>query len=78
MSKLRITYSKSSIGYKSDQRATLLALGLRKLNHTVELEDNAAIRGMVAKVRHLVSVNGEPADTFTSAALDMVKAETAS
>ena len=58
MSKLKITYKKSAIGYKSDQRATLNALGLKRLNQTVELADNASIRGMIHKVRHLVGVNG--------------------
>ncbi|MCC6601891.1 MAG: 50S ribosomal protein L30 [Anaerolineae bacterium] len=56
MAKLRITYSKSSIGYKKDQKGTIRALGLTKLNQTVEHEDTAAIRGMVHKVSHLVTV----------------------
>ena len=63
MSRVRVTYRKSAIGYKSDQKATIQALGLRKLNHTVEHEDSPAIRGMVHKVRHLVSVDGVPADS---------------
>lgn len=57
--KLRITYVKSAIGYNEKQKATVRALGLRKLNQTVELEDNAAIRGMVNKVSHLVTVEEE-------------------
>ncbi|MCL4871950.1 MAG: 50S ribosomal protein L30 [Anaerolineae bacterium] len=56
MSKLRITYSKSSIGYKEDQKRTIRALGFRKLNQTVELDDTPAIRGMIHKVNHLVTV----------------------
>ena len=56
MTKLRITYSKSSIGYKKDQKGTVRALGLRKLNQTVEHEDTAVIRGMIKKVNHLVTV----------------------
>ncbi|MBK7894333.1 MAG: 50S ribosomal protein L30 [Candidatus Promineifilaceae bacterium] len=56
MAKLRITYSKSSIGYKKDQKGTIRALGFSKLNQTVEHEDTAAIRGMVNKVSHLVTV----------------------
>jgi large subunit ribosomal protein L30 len=56
MAKLRITYSKSSIGYKKDQKGTIRALGFTKLNQTVEHEDTAAIRGMVHKVSHLVTV----------------------
>lgn len=56
MAKLKVTYRKSSIGYKKDQKATLAALGLRRLNQTVEHDDNPAIRGMIAKVSHLVKV----------------------
>lgn len=52
--KLRITYSKSAIGYKQDQKGTIRALGLRRLNQTVEHEDTPEIRGMVRKVDHLV------------------------
>jgi large subunit ribosomal protein L30 len=51
------------IGYAKDQKATLAALGLRKLNHTIEHQNTSSIRGMVHKVRHLVSVDGVPADT---------------
>ena len=54
--KLRITYSKSAIGYKKDQKGTIRALGLRKLNQTVEQEDTPVIRGMIFKVSHLVTV----------------------
>ncbi len=63
MSRLQVTYRKSMIGYAKDQKATLAALGLRKLNHTVEHENSPSIRGMVHKVRHLVSVDGIAADT---------------
>ena len=56
MSKLKITYTKSSIGYNKRQKATIEALGLRKLNQTVEQDDTPVIRGMVKKVEHLVSV----------------------
>jgi large subunit ribosomal protein L30 len=63
VSTLRVTYRKSSIGYAKDQKATLAALGLRKLNHTVEHQNRSSIRGMVHKVRHLVSVDGVAADT---------------
>src|SRR5439155_25731978 len=63
MSAIRITYRKSAIGYAHDQRATLVALGLKRRHQTVEHEATPAIRGMVAKVRHLVSVDGAPADT---------------
>lgn len=54
--KLRVTYSTSSIGVEFDQKDTVRRLGLRKLGHTVELPDNEAVRGMLHKVRHLVTV----------------------
>lgn len=54
--KLRITYKKSAIGYKKDQKGTIRALGFRKLNQTVEHEDTPEIRGMVNKVSHLVEL----------------------
>lgn len=56
MSKLRITYKKSMIGHKRDQKETMRALGFRKLHQTVIKPDNPAVRGMVFKVRHLVEV----------------------
>ncbi|HTK11129.1 MAG TPA: 50S ribosomal protein L30 [Ktedonobacteraceae bacterium] len=56
MAKLRIKYIKSAIGYPQDQKDTIRALGLRKLQHTVEREDHPAIRGMIRKVTHLVQV----------------------
>lgn len=56
MAKLRITYTKSGIGYSQKQRATITALGLRKLHQVVEHEDSPVIRGMVNKVAHLVTV----------------------
>ena len=63
MSTLKVTWRKSAIGYAKDQKATIAALGLRRLNHSVEHEDTASIRGMVFKVRHLVDVDGVPADS---------------
>jgi large subunit ribosomal protein L30 len=63
MSTLRVTYRKSMIGYAKDQKATIAALGLRKLNHTVEHQNSSSVRGMVHKVRHLVSVDGVAADS---------------
>ncbi|GEN83473.1 50S ribosomal protein L30 [Sporosarcina luteola] len=54
--KLEITLTKSVIGSKPAQRKTVEALGLRKLNQTVEHQDNVAIRGMINKVSHLVTV----------------------
>jgi large subunit ribosomal protein L30 len=56
MAKLRIKWVKSAIGYSQDQKDTIRALGLRKLQQTVEHEDHPAIRGMVQKVIHLVKV----------------------
>ena len=56
MTKLRITYTKSSIGYNAKQRATVQALGLRKLHQVVEHADTPVIRGMITKVSHLVRV----------------------
>lgn len=56
MAKLQITLTKSVIGAKPNQRKVVEALGLRKLNQTVEQADNAAIRGMLNKVAHLVTV----------------------
>ena len=54
--KLKITLVKSPIGAISKHKKTVEALGLRKLNKTVEMPDNAAVRGMVEQVRHLVKV----------------------
>lgn len=54
--KLEITLTKSVIGAKPAQRKTIEALGLRKLNQTVEKADNAATRGMINVVAHLVTV----------------------
>lgn len=56
MAKLKVIYSKSAIGYDKTQKGTIRALGLRKLNQVVEHEDNPVIRGMLHKVRHLVTV----------------------
>ena len=56
MTTLRITQVRSSIGTKPKQRGTLRALGLRKIDQTVELPDRPEIRGMVATVSHLVTV----------------------
>jgi large subunit ribosomal protein L30 len=56
MANLKITLVKSTIGALKDQQATVKALGLRKTNHTVVQPDNACIRGMIFKVKHLVKV----------------------
>ena len=54
--KLKITLVKSPIGAIPKHKKTVEALGLRKLNKTVEMPDNAAVGGMVEQVRHLVKV----------------------
>ena len=56
MAQLRIKQIRSSIGTKPNQKATLRALGLRKIRHEVVQEDNAVTRGMIKKVVHLVTV----------------------
>ena len=53
---LKVTLVKSPIGAVPKHRATLLAMGLKKLNKTVVLPDNAATRGQIQQVRHLVKV----------------------
>ena len=55
---LRVTLVRSPIGFDRRQRSTLRGLGLRRMRQTVELADEPAIRGMIEKVRHLVSVEG--------------------
>lgn len=56
MAKIRITQIKSVIDRSERQKKTIEALGLKKINHSVEVEANAAIIGMVKKVNHLVAV----------------------
>ena len=56
MAKLKITQIKSRIGSSSLQKRNLDALGLRKINQTVEHDDSAIILGMIAKVKHLVKI----------------------
>ena len=52
--KLKVTLAKSIIGTKESHRATVRGLGLRRMHHTVELEDTPAVRGMINKVYYLV------------------------
>ena len=54
--KKKITLVKSTIGAIPKHRKTVEALGLRKLNKTVEMPDNSAVRGMIQQVRHLIKV----------------------
>jgi large subunit ribosomal protein L30 len=56
VAKLRIKWIKSDIGFARDQKRTLKALGFHRLNETVEQEDTPSVRGMIAKVSHLVKV----------------------
>ena len=52
--KIKVTLVKGIIGTKQDHRATVRGLGLRRIRHTVELEDTPAVRGMINKVAYLV------------------------
>jgi large subunit ribosomal protein L30 len=54
--RIKVTLVKSTIGFNRTQAETVTGLGLRRLNHTVELADTPETRGMVHKVRHLVTV----------------------
>ncbi len=56
MARLTVTYRKSAIGYRQDQKDTIRKLGLRRLNQSVEVDDTPAIRGMLQKVAHLIEV----------------------
>jgi large subunit ribosomal protein L30 len=53
---LRVTLVKSPIGYNKSQKATVRALGLRRMNQTVEHNDSPAVRGMLNKVIHLITI----------------------
>ena len=64
MAKLRVKYVKSAIGYPKDQKATIEALGFRKLQQTVEHQDHPTIRGMIRKVNHLVQVEEVISETL--------------
>ena len=54
--KVRITLVRSPIGFNKTQGATVQGMGLRRIGHTIELLDTPATRGMILKVRHLVTV----------------------
>lgn len=56
MATIKIKQTKSRIGAPKDQKRTLDALGLRKMNRVVEKEDTPSLRGMIRKVHHLVTV----------------------
>ncbi len=59
MATIKITQTGSPIRRTRDQRATLVGLGLNKMHKTSELEDTPSVRGMIAKVRHMLKVEGE-------------------
>ena len=56
MATIKVTQTKSSIGRLPKHKATLRGLGLRRINHTVELEDTPCIRGMINQVQYMVKV----------------------
>lgn len=56
MANVQITWRKSAIGYRQDQKDTIRKLGLRRLNQTVEHPDSPALRGMITRVQHLIEV----------------------
>jgi large subunit ribosomal protein L30 len=58
VAKLKITQTGSPIRRTSDQRKTLVGLGLNKMHRTVELDDTPEVRGMIRKVQHMVTVEG--------------------
>ena len=58
MTKITVRQTGSPIRRKSDQRATLVGLGLNRIGRKSVLEDTPAVRGMIAKVQHLVAVEG--------------------
>ena len=63
MSKIKVTWIKSGIGYERSQSKTLKALGFHRLHQSVVHEDSNSIRGMINKVRHLVKVEEESGQT---------------
>lgn len=56
--KIKVTLAKSIIGTKQDHRATVRGLGLRRINHSAEVQDTPAVRGMIKKVAYLVKCEG--------------------
>lgn len=72
MGDLSILWKKSAIGYALDQKRTLRALGLRRLQQRVVHLDSPSLRGMIHKVRHLVSVEEGREETPTMAVLSEV------
>jgi large subunit ribosomal protein L30 len=58
--RVKVTLVKSTIGFDRKQATVVQGLGLRRINHTIEVADTPAIRGMIHKVRHLVVVDQRP------------------
>jgi large subunit ribosomal protein L30 len=58
MAKITVVQTGSPIRRKNDQRATLVGLGLNRIGRKAVLEDTPSVRGMIAKVQHLVAVEG--------------------
>jgi large subunit ribosomal protein L30 len=56
MATIKVKWERSGINQREDQKRTIRALGFRRLGQTVEHEDNRTIRGMIHKVRHLVTI----------------------
>ena len=54
--RIKLKQVKSQIGHNERQRATLRGLGIRRMGHVVEVEDTPSVRGMIAKVQHLVAI----------------------
>ena len=56
MKSLKVTQLRSGIGFDKKQKTALRSLGLRRINHTVELKDTPTVRGLILRVRHLVEI----------------------
>jgi large subunit ribosomal protein L30 len=56
--KIRVTQVRSTIGFNRKQRDVVRSLGLRRIRHTIEVPDTPEVRGMILKIRHLVTVEG--------------------
>ena len=59
MKRIKVTQLRSTIGFDKKQALAMRGLGLRRIRHTVQVEDTPATRGLILKVRHLVKVEGE-------------------
>lgn len=57
---MKVTYVRSAVGFPQDQHNTVRSLGFTRLHQTREINDTPSVRGMVYKIRHLVTVEGEP------------------